>query len=107
MIAALSSTFAGRLADRIGSKTVLVSGLTLIAFGFALAGVGNHKFGMFFFLAVTGLGYGFIPTSVYTLMSHRAAKQGARIELRGGGLRDRRSLRFDPSEPCDRQLELA
>lgn len=69
MIAALSSTFAGRLADRIGSKTVLVSGLTFVAFGFALAGVGNHKLSTFLFLGITGLGYGFIPTSVYTLMS--------------------------------------
>ena len=69
IIAALSSTFAGRLADRIGSKTVLVSGLTFLAFGFALAGLGNNKLAMFLLLGITGLGYGFIPTSLYTLMS--------------------------------------
>ncbi len=69
VIAALSSTYAGRLADKIGSKTVLVSGLAFLAFGFALAGMGNHKLTTFFFLGMTGLGYGFIPTSAYTLMS--------------------------------------
>jgi len=68
-IAALSSTYAGGLADRVGSKTVLVSGLTLLAGGFALAGLGNNKFVMFLFLAITGLGYGFIATSIYTLIS--------------------------------------
>lgn len=68
-IAALSSTFAGGLADRIGSKTVLISGLTLLAAGFALAGLAGNKFVMFLFLSVTGLGYGFIATSIYTLVS--------------------------------------
>ena len=68
-IAALSSTYAGGLADRIGSKTVLVSGLTLLAAGFAFAGLGSNKFAMFFFLGITGLGYGFIASSIYTLVS--------------------------------------
>lgn len=69
MIAALTSALAGRLADRIGRKTVLITGLSLLASGFGLAGVSRHPILFFFFLAVTGVGYGFTPPSLYALMS--------------------------------------
>ena len=74
-IAVVSSTFAGRLADRIGSKTALVSGLSILAFGFMCAGISSHQTMMLLFLGITGLGYGFIPTSLYTLMSDIAPRR--------------------------------
>jgi MFS family permease len=69
IIAAITSAVAGRLADRIGRKTVLVSGLSLLALGFGLAGASGHPILFFIFLAVTGIGYGFTPPSLYALMS--------------------------------------
>ncbi|MGE5218595.1 MAG: MFS transporter [Chloroflexota bacterium] len=69
MIAALTSSAAGRVADRIGRKTVLVTGLSLLAFGFLNAGVSSHRLWFFFFLAVTGIGYGLTPPSLYAIMS--------------------------------------
>jgi MFS family permease len=69
IIAALTSGLAGRLADRIGRKTVLITGLSLLALGFGLAGVSSHPILFFFFLALTGMGYGFTPPSLYAIMS--------------------------------------
>ena len=69
IIAALTSGLAGRLADRIGRKTVLITGLSLLALGFGLAGVSSHPIWFFFFLALTGMGYGFTPPSLYAIMS--------------------------------------
>src|SRR5262249_2571994 len=69
IIAALTSSVAGRLADRIGRKTVLITGLSLLALGFGLAGVSSHPILFFFFLALTGMGYGFTPPSLYAIMS--------------------------------------
>lgn len=69
IIAALTSAVAGRLADRIGRKTVLITGLSLLALGFGVAGAAAHPFLFFIFLAVTGVGYGFTPPSLYALMS--------------------------------------
>jgi MFS family permease len=69
IIAALTSGLAGRLADRIGRKTVLITGLSLLALGFGLAGVSSHPTLFFFFLALTGMGYGFTPPSLYAIMS--------------------------------------
>ena len=69
IIAALTSGLAGRLADRIGRKTVLITGLSLLALGFGLAGVSSHPSLFFFFLALTGMGYGFTPPSLYAIMS--------------------------------------
>jgi MFS family permease len=69
IIAALTSGLAGRLADRIGRKTVLITGLSLLALGFGLAGVSSHPLLFFFFLALTGMGYGFTPPSLYAIMS--------------------------------------
>jgi len=69
IVATLSSALAGGLADKWGRKHVLVSGLGLAALGFAAAGVSSTPFAMFLSLAVTGLGYGFIPPSLYALMS--------------------------------------
>jgi MFS family permease len=69
IIAALTSGLAGRLADKIGRKTVLITGLSLLALGFGLAGVSGHPVVVFFFLGVTGIGYGFTPPSLYAIMS--------------------------------------
>jgi OFA family oxalate/formate antiporter-like MFS transporter len=69
IVAAISSTIAGRLADKIGRKTVLITGLSLLALGFGGAGFMNNPLLFFFFLALTGLGYGFTPPSLYALMS--------------------------------------
>jgi AAHS family benzoate transporter-like MFS transporter len=69
MIAALTSAVAGRLADKIGRKRVLITGLSLLASGFGLAGATSHPMLFFLFLAVTGIGYGFTPPSLYAIMS--------------------------------------
>jgi MFS family permease len=69
IIAALTSGLAGRLADKIGRKTVLITGLSLLALGFGLAGVSGHPVLFFFFLGLTGIGYGFTPPSLYAIMS--------------------------------------
>jgi MFS family permease len=69
IIAAITSGIAGRLADRIGRKTVLITGLSLLAFGFVAAGITGNSLMFFCFLGVTGLGYGFTPPSLYALMS--------------------------------------
>ena len=58
LIAAVTSAVAGRLADRIGRKTVLITGLSLLALGFGCAGVTGHPVLFFLLLAVTGIGYG-------------------------------------------------
>ncbi len=70
IVAALSSTIAGRLADKFGSKTVLVTGLSLLALGFGGAGMSKFQLLFFLFLGLTGLGYGFTPPSLYALMSN-------------------------------------
>lgn len=69
IIAALTSGIAGRLADVIGRKTVLITGLSLLAFGFSSAGISSHYLWFYFFLGVTGIGYGFTPPSLYAIMS--------------------------------------
>ncbi len=69
IIAALTSAVAGRLADKIGRKTVLITGLSLLAFGFSSAGISGQRWWFYFFLAVTGIGYGFTPPSLYAIMS--------------------------------------
>jgi AAHS family benzoate transporter-like MFS transporter len=69
ILATVSSAAAGRLADKWGRKYILVSGLGFLALGFAAAGVSSASWAMFISLAVTGLGYGFIPPSLYALMS--------------------------------------
>jgi MFS family permease len=69
LIAALTSGIAGRLADRIGRKSVLITGLTLLASGFGCAGISSHPLPFFLLLAVTGIGYGFTPPSLYAIMS--------------------------------------
>ena len=69
IVAAITSGVAGRLADRIGRKTVLISGLSLLAVGFSGAGLIHSRPIFFLFLGITGLGYGFTPPSLYALMS--------------------------------------
>jgi len=69
ILAALTSAGAGRLADRIGPKKVLIAGLTLLGLGFAGAGMSQHQIVFGFFLALTGIGYGFTPPSLYLIMS--------------------------------------
>jgi MFS family permease len=69
IIAALTSGIAGRLADVIGRKTVLITGLSLLALGFTAAGFSQDRVLFFSFLGVTGIGYGFTPPSLYAIMS--------------------------------------
>jgi MFS family permease len=69
IVAAITSGFAGRLADKIGRKTVLVSGLSFLGLGFGAAGMTDHPMLFFIFLGITGLGYGFTPPSLYAVMS--------------------------------------
>jgi MFS family permease len=69
VIAALTSGIAGRLADVIGRKQVLITGLSLLALGFALAGFTHDLLLFFCFLGVTGIGYGFTSPSLYAIMS--------------------------------------
>jgi MFS family permease len=69
IIAALTSFVAGRLADRLGRKAVLISGLSFLALGFGAAGITGDRLLFFFFLALTGIGYGFTPPSLYAIMS--------------------------------------
>jgi MFS family permease len=69
IIAALTSFIAGRLADRMGRKAVLINGLGFLALGFAAAGTTGDRLLFFFFLALTGVGYGLTPPSLYAIMS--------------------------------------
>ena len=69
IVAAVSSTIAGRLADRIGRKFVLITGLGALALGFAVAGISSSLLVVRVFLGLTGLGYGFITPSLYAIMS--------------------------------------
>lgn len=69
IIAALTSGIAGRLADVIGRKTILITGLSLLACGFTLASFSQERILLFCFLGVTGIGYGFTPPSLYAIMS--------------------------------------
>jgi len=69
IVAALTSAVAGRLADKIGRKTVLLTGLSLLALGFSSAGISDHRALFFFSLWLTGIGYGFTPPSLYAIMS--------------------------------------
>lgn len=69
LIAACTSSGAGRLADRIGRKKMLVTSLSLLALGFTGAGLAQHVLLHFFFLAMTGIGYGFGAPSLYAIMS--------------------------------------
>jgi MFS family permease len=75
IVAATTSAVAGRLADRIGRKAVLITGLTLLALGFGGAGMSRDQVLFFFFLGLTGLGYGFTPPSLYALMSDLLPKR--------------------------------
>jgi MFS family permease len=43
--------------------------LSLLALGFSCAGISDHPILFFFCLALTGIGYGFTPPSLYAIMS--------------------------------------
>ena len=75
IVAALTSTVAGRLADRFGRKTVLIAGLSFLALGFGVAGTISNRFLFFLSLGITGLGYGFTPPSLYAVMSDLLPKR--------------------------------
>src|SRR5581483_7063663 len=68
-VAALASGIAGRLADRLGRKRVLITGLSLLALGFSGAGASPAPIFFFACLALTGVGYGFTAPSLYAIMS--------------------------------------
>lgn len=68
-IAATTSGIAGRLADKIGRKTVLLAGLSLLSLGFSGAGISSNRLLHFLSLGVTGIGYGFTAPSLYAIMS--------------------------------------
>jgi len=69
LIAACASAMAGKLSDRIGHKAVLVCGGLALAFGFGGSSTATSYPSLLFFLAITGLGYGFITAPVFSLMS--------------------------------------
>ena len=69
IVAAVTSGIAGRLADRFGPKTVLITGLSLLALGFGGAGISGQGILFFSCLALTGIGYGFTPPSQYAIMA--------------------------------------
>lgn len=69
IVAAATSAMAGRLADKISRKGVLITGLSLLALGFAGGGLSGNRLVFFLFLGLTGLGYGFTAPSLYALMS--------------------------------------
>jgi MFS family permease len=69
LIAAITSGIAGRLADKLGRKRMLLAGLSLLAGGFGLTGMSPHPILFFLSLAVTGIGYGFTAPSLYAIMS--------------------------------------
>ena len=69
IVAALTSAVAGRLADKIGRKTALITGLSLLALGFGGAGISGYRLPYFFFLGFTGIGYGFTAPALYAIMS--------------------------------------
>ena len=69
VIAALISGVAGRLADQLGPKRVLITGLGLLALGFGCAGISTRPILFFFCLALTGIGYGLNAPSLYAIMS--------------------------------------
>jgi DHA1 family multidrug resistance protein-like MFS transporter len=69
VVAALTSGVAGRLADRIGRKPALITGLTLLATGFTLAAFSQDTLLFFCCLGITGVGYGFTSPSLYAIMS--------------------------------------
>jgi MFS family permease len=69
IFASVGSPIAGRLSDRIGRKSVMVMGITMLAAGFSLASLAGSYGAIAIFLALTGLGYGFNSPSLYALMS--------------------------------------
>ncbi|HEX2931099.1 MAG TPA: MFS transporter, partial [Candidatus Binatia bacterium] len=69
IVAAATSGIAGRLADRIGRKTTLITGLSLLAAGFTLAAFTQQSLSFFCSLGITGIGYGFTAPSLYAIMA--------------------------------------
>ena len=69
VVAACASWSAGRLSDNLGRRRVLVAGGLALGAGFGLVSTIQSYRTAVAFLAVAGLGYGFITASVLSLVS--------------------------------------
>lgn len=69
VVAACASWSAGRLSDNLGRRRVLVAGGFALGAGFGLVSTVQSYGAAVAFLALTGLGYGFITASVLSLVS--------------------------------------
>src|SRR4029450_2291286 len=69
IVAAATSGIAGRRADRLGRKTTLITGLSLLAAGLSLPAFSQHPLWFFCCLGVTGIGYGFTAPSLYAIVA--------------------------------------
>jgi len=74
-VSAVFQTPAGILADRIGSHTVLVAGLTLEAIAFGLVGLVDSYWFLVAMFALAGLGNTVFHPADYALLSHHIAKE--------------------------------
>lgn len=68
-VAAIASLQGGGLADQIGRKPVLITGISLLSLGFGTAGLSQNYLLMLALLGVAGVGYGFTSTAAYALLS--------------------------------------
>ncbi len=69
VVAACASWSAGRLSDNLGRRRVLVAGGFALGAGFGLVSTTRSYGAAVAFLALAGLGYGFITASVLSLVS--------------------------------------
>ena len=69
VIAIFSSALAGRLSDSIGRKAALVTGIGVLSLGFSLSSLSPSYPVILGLLGLTGLGYGFIPPTLFAFVS--------------------------------------